>query len=67
MRIGIFNNVRGGVQRFQPYAAGYTPQLDFIPLAYAPTLDNIQNLRKEHCDALLYFNDHKEQPDFLKP
>lgn len=66
MRIGIFNNVRGGVQRFQPYAAGYTPQLDFIPLAYAPTLDNIQNLRKEHCDALLYFNDHKEQPDFFK-
>lgn len=45
MKIGIYNNVRGGKARFTPYADKY-PDLELIEMGCAPTMENLDKIKE---------------------
>lgn len=65
MKVGLFNTVRGGVDRFLPYAEKYQ-DLQLIPFDCPPTMQNLDKIKEAGCTALIYTADHKEPEAFFQ-
>lgn len=65
MNVGIFNTVRGGVDRFTTFADKYE-DLYLIAFDVPPTLETLHLLRENGCQAMIYTSDKKESEEFFK-
>ena len=64
MKVGIFNTVRGGGDRFAPYLTEF-PGIELVGFECPPTLKTLENLQKEGCEAMIYTADHREPEEFF--
>lgn len=66
MKVGVFSNLRGGPGRFTPYLGENPGHLEFVLLPGEPDRAHLPELKEAGCEALIYFNDHKESPDYFE-
>lgn len=65
MKVGVFNNVRGGKDRFMPYVP-HDSGLELVELPYPPTEEAFAILGAEQCRGLIYYDDQKEGEEFYR-
>jgi D-lactate dehydrogenase len=65
MKTGIFQMVRGGTERFSPYAERWE-DLELIGFDCPPTLETLELLKTNGCEAMIYMSDHKESEAFFQ-
>lgn len=65
MNVGVFNNVRGGLERFMPYVPP-TGELKLIAFPCGPTIDHLDELEKAGCEAFIYQQDYVEPESFYQ-
>ena len=66
LKVGMYNTVSGGVQRFQPYHEKYENKLELISFDCPLTYETLEKLKETGCNALIYFNPKRESEDFFR-
>lgn len=65
MKVGIYKTVRGGVDRFAPFITE-DMNLELVGIDQIPTVETLEELKKQGCEAMIYNSDHKESKAFFK-
>ena len=65
LKVGLFNTVRGGVARFAPYVQD-DMDMELVGFDCPPLYENLDELKKNNCEALIYNSDHQEDEAFFK-
>ncbi|MCC8127180.1 MAG: hypothetical protein LIO92_07260 [Clostridiales bacterium] len=65
MKVAVYNTVRGGTERFRPYADKYD-NIELVAIDCPPTLETLDKLKEFGCEAMIYTSDHQEGEEFFK-
>lgn len=66
MKVAVFNNIVGGLERFTPYLEPYKNEIELVKLNCPPDIDQLDQLKEKGCEAMFFTNGYKQSAEFFR-